>query len=33
MFAIIGIVVTIVSVIGSYAAGGGHLGVLWQPFE
>ncbi|HSV28195.1 MAG TPA: flagellar motor stator protein MotA [Candidatus Omnitrophota bacterium] len=33
MFAIIGIVVTIVSVIGGYAAGGGHLGVLWQPFE
>jgi chemotaxis protein MotA len=33
MFAIIGIVVTIVSVIGGYAAGGGHLGVLFQPFE
>lgn len=33
MFAIIGIVVTIVCVIGSYAASGGHLGVLWQPFE
>lgn len=33
MFAIIGIVVTIVCVIGGYAAGGGHLGVLFQPFE
>lgn len=33
MFAIIGIVVAIVSVIGGYAANGGHLGVLWQPFE
>lgn len=33
MFAIIGIVVTIASVIGGYAAGGGHLDVLWQPFE
>jgi chemotaxis protein MotA len=33
MFAIIGIVVTIVSVIGGYAAPGGHLSVLWQPFE
>jgi len=33
MFAIIGIVVTIVSVIGGYMAGGGHLGVLFQPFE
>ncbi|MGE5545496.1 MAG: flagellar motor stator protein MotA [Solirubrobacterales bacterium] len=33
MFAIIGIAVTIVSVIGGYAANGGHLGVLWQPFE
>ncbi|MBI2236559.1 MAG: flagellar motor stator protein MotA [Magnetospirillum sp.] len=33
MFAIIGIVVTCISVIGGYAANGGHLGVLWQPFE
>lgn len=33
MFAIIGIVVTIASVIGGYAAAGGHLDVLWQPFE
>ncbi|MBR9970525.1 flagellar motor stator protein MotA [Magnetospirillum sulfuroxidans] len=33
MFAIIGIVVTIASVIGGYAASGGHLAVLWQPFE
>ncbi|ARJ65300.1 flagellar motor stator protein MotA [Magnetospirillum sp. ME-1] len=33
MFAIIGIVVTFVSVIGGYAAPGGHLSVLFQPFE
>ncbi|SEH25026.1 flagellar motor stator protein MotA [Magnetospirillum fulvum] len=33
MFAIIGIIVTIVSVIGGYAAPGGHLDVLFQPFE
>ena len=33
MFAIIGIVVTFVSVIGGYAIPGGHLGVLFQPFE
>lgn len=33
MFAIIGIAVTILSVIGGYMAGGGHMGVLWQPFE
>jgi chemotaxis protein MotA len=33
MFAIIGIVVTIACVIGGYAASGGHLDVLWQPFE
>jgi chemotaxis protein MotA len=33
MFAIIGIVVTIASVIGGYAAAGGHLDVLFQPFE
>jgi chemotaxis protein MotA len=33
MFAIIGIVVTIASVIGGYTAAGGHLDVLWQPFE
>ena len=33
MFAIIGIVVTMVSVIGGYAFNGGHMGVLFQPFE
>ncbi len=33
MFGIIGIVITVVCVIGGYAAGGGHLGVLWQPLE
>lgn len=33
MFAIIGMVVTIACVIGGYAAAGGHLDVLWQPFE
>ncbi|MBF0355476.1 MAG: flagellar motor stator protein MotA [Alphaproteobacteria bacterium] len=33
MFAIIGFVVVIGSVIGGYMLGGGHLGVLWQPFE
>jgi chemotaxis protein MotA len=33
MFVIIGAVIVIASVIGGYAAGGGHLGVLWQPFE
>ncbi|EPY03572.1 flagellar motor stator protein MotA [Magnetospirillum fulvum] len=33
MFAIIGIIVTLVSVIGGYAAPGGHLDVLFQPFE
>jgi len=33
MFAIIGIVVVIASVITGYVATGGHLAVLWQPFE
>lgn len=33
MFFIIGAVVVIGSVIGGYMASGGHLGVLWQPFE
>lgn len=33
MFAIIGILVVIGSVVGGYAAPGGHLDVLWQPFE
>jgi chemotaxis protein MotA len=33
MFFIIGAVIVIASVIGGYLANGGHLGVLWQPFE
>jgi chemotaxis protein MotA len=33
MLIIIGAVVVIVSVIGGYALPGGHLGVLFQPFE
>jgi chemotaxis protein MotA len=33
MFAIIGFVVVIGSVIGGYTLNGGHMGVLWQPFE
>jgi len=33
MFFIIGIVVVLGSVIGGFLAAGGHLHVLWQPFE
>jgi chemotaxis protein MotA len=33
MFAIIGIVIVLASVIGGYIANGGHLEVLFQPFE
>jgi chemotaxis protein MotA len=33
MFFIIGCVVVVGSVIGGYALGGGHLAVLWMPFE
>ena len=33
MFLIIGAFVVIASTLGGYAASGGHLGVLWQPFE
>ena len=33
MFAIIGLVVTTLSVIGGYALNGGHMGVLFQPLE
>jgi chemotaxis protein MotA len=33
MFFIVGSVIVAISVIGGYAANGGHLGVLWQPFE
>jgi len=33
MFAIIGFAVVVASVIGGYMAQGGHLNVLWQPFE
>jgi chemotaxis protein MotA len=30
---IVGTIIVFVCVLGSYAAMGGHLGVLWQPFE
>jgi chemotaxis protein MotA len=33
MFFIIGSVVVIISVVGGYMANGGHMAVLWQPFE
>lgn len=33
MFAMIGLVVVVACVFGGYLAGGGHIGVLWQPFE
>ena len=33
MFFIIGVVVVFGSVIGGYMGAGGHLDVLWQPFE
>jgi chemotaxis protein MotA len=33
MFFIIGSVIVIASVVGGYMANGGHLMVLWQPFE
>jgi chemotaxis protein MotA len=33
MFAIIGYVVVLGSVVGGYVAAGGHLDVLWQPLE
>jgi chemotaxis protein MotA len=33
MFVIIGFVVVVACVFGGYVAGGGHMGVLWQPFE
>ncbi|MBI1206707.1 MAG: flagellar motor stator protein MotA [Azospirillum sp.] len=33
MFAIIGWVVVVISVIGGYVLNNGHLAVLWQPFE
>jgi chemotaxis protein MotA len=33
MFAIIGLAVVVGCVFGGYIAGGGHMGVLWQPFE
>jgi len=33
MFFIIGFLVVAGSVIGGYMGGGGHLGVLWMPFE
>ncbi len=33
MLFLIGLVVVAASVVGGYMASGGHLGVLWQPFE
>jgi len=33
MLVIVGTIVVLVSVMGGYALGGGHLYVLWQPFE
>lgn len=33
MLIIVGTIIVIASVIGGYMAGGGHLDVLWQPFE
>lgn len=33
MMVIIGVVIVIFSVMGGYVLNGGHLGVLWQPFE
>ena len=33
MFFIIGFVVVFGSVVGGYMGAGGHLDVLWQPFE
>lgn len=33
MFFVIGLVVVVSSVIGGYMAAGGHIDVLWQPFE
>ncbi len=33
MLVIVGTVIVIVAVVGGYAIPGGHLGVLWQPFE
>lgn len=33
MLFIVGLIVVIASVIGGYMASGGHLEVLWQPFE
>ena len=33
MLVIVGIAIVIVSVLGGYMGGGGHLGVIFQPFE
>ncbi|HWK43135.1 MAG TPA: flagellar motor stator protein MotA [Stellaceae bacterium] len=33
MFLMVGAIIILVSVFGGYIAGGGHLDVLWQPFE
>jgi chemotaxis protein MotA len=33
MLVIVGSVIVVIAVVGGYAIPGGHLGVLWQPFE
>ena len=33
MFPIIGLILVTAAVLGGYAAAGGHLAILWQPFE
>ncbi len=33
MFVIIGLIVVVAAVLGGYAGAGGHLDILWQPFE
>jgi chemotaxis protein MotA len=33
MLFIIGTIIVVVSVVGGYMGAGGHMGVLWQPFE
>ncbi|OHC74077.1 MAG: flagellar motor stator protein MotA [Rhodospirillales bacterium RIFCSPLOWO2_12_FULL_58_28] len=33
MLFIVGLIIVVASVLGGYMANGGHLGVLWQPFE
>ena len=33
MTVILGTIIVIAAVLGGYMGGGGHVGVLWQPFE